>query len=29
METITVNPFRDSLREQIEKVLANHRLMPP
>ena len=24
METITVNQFRDSLREQIEKVLANH-----
>lgn len=24
METITVNQFRDSLREQVEKVLANH-----
>jgi antitoxin YefM len=24
METITVNQFRDSLREYVEKVLANH-----
>jgi PHD/YefM family antitoxin component YafN of YafNO toxin-antitoxin module len=24
MATITVNQFRDSLREQVEKVLANH-----
>ncbi len=24
METITVKQFRDSLREQVEKVLANH-----
>lgn len=24
METVTVNQFRDNLREHVEKVLANH-----